>query len=49
MLEQGVDTVVEIGPGKVLSGFVKKITKEVTLCQVEDAESLEKTLAVLKG
>lgn len=44
MLEHGVDTFIEIGPGKVLSGFIKKITKDVTLYQVEDKESLEKTI-----
>lgn len=49
MLAQGVDTFIEIGPGKVLSGFIKKITKEVTIYQVEDKESLEKTLEGIKG
>ena len=49
MLDQGVDTIIEIGPGKVLSGFVKKITKEVNIYQVEDKESLEKTIEGIKG
>lgn len=44
MVKQGVDTIIEIGPGKVLSGFVKKITKDVDLYQVEDKESLELTI-----
>ncbi|MEN6315219.1 MAG: ACP S-malonyltransferase [Clostridiaceae bacterium] len=44
MLDQGVDTFVEIGPGKVLSGFVKKISKEARSFNIEDMESLKKTL-----
>lgn len=42
MLADGVDTFVEIGPGKALSGFVKKITKDVAVYNVEDMASLEK-------
>lgn len=49
MIEQGVDTVIEIGPGKVLSGFIRKIDKTIKTYQVEDQASLEKTLAGLKG
>ncbi|MCI9576250.1 MAG: ACP S-malonyltransferase [Clostridiales bacterium] len=48
MLGQGVDTMIEIGPGKVLSGFIKKITKEIPVYQVEDVESLKKTLDGLR-
>ena len=44
MIDQEVDTIIEIGPGKVLSGFIKKIDKTVRLFQVEDKESLEKTI-----
>ena len=47
MLEEGVKTFIEIGPGKALSGFIKKIDKEVTILNVEDAASLAKTLEVL--
>lgn len=42
MLEDGVDTFIEIGPGKALSGFVKKITREAAVYNVEDMASFEK-------
>jgi len=47
MLEDGVDTFIEIGPGKVLSGFVRKIDRNLKICNVEDMKSLEKNLEVL--
>lgn len=49
MIEQGVDTFVEIGPGKTLSGFVKKIDKTMTTYAIEDVASLEATIAALLG
>lgn len=42
MMADGVDTFIEIGPGKALSGFVKKISKEVAIYNVEDLASLGK-------
>ncbi|MGM9937626.1 MAG: ACP S-malonyltransferase [Candidatus Ornithomonoglobus sp.] len=47
MIADGVDTFIEIGPGKALSGFMKKIDRGMTCYNVEDMASLEKTLAGL--
>lgn len=49
MLADGVDTFVEVGPGKALSGFIKKITKDAGVYNVEDMASLEKTLEALNA
>lgn len=49
MVNFGVTRFVEVGPGKVLTGFTKKINKEMELANVEDIPSLEKTLEFLKG
>jgi [acyl-carrier-protein] S-malonyltransferase len=49
MLADGVTTFVEVGPGQSLSAFVKKISKEVSVLNVEDLDSLTKTVQALKG
>ena len=47
MIADGVDTFVEIGPGKTLCGFVKKVSKDVRTFNVEDMASLNATLEAL--
>ncbi len=44
----GATVSVEIGPGKVLTGFTKKIAPEIVTLNVEDMESLQKTLDYFK-
>ena len=44
MIESGVDTFIEIGPGKTLSGFVRKINKDVTMKNVATVEDLNSLL-----
>jgi [acyl-carrier-protein] S-malonyltransferase len=44
-----IDTVVELGPGKVLSGLMRRFDKTVNCFQVGDSASLEKTLAGLNS
>ncbi|NMA82596.1 MAG: ACP S-malonyltransferase [Epulopiscium sp.] len=49
MMEDGVDTFIEIGPGKVLTGFVKKIDRRLQVFSIEDPASLEKALESIGG
>ena len=42
MIADGVDTFVEIGPGKTLAGFIRKINKEVKVFHVSEWEDVEK-------
>jgi [acyl-carrier-protein] S-malonyltransferase len=48
MMEQGIDTFIEVGPGKVLSALMRRISKEQKTFNVEDKKSLIKTLENLK-
>jgi len=47
MQKDGYDTFVEIGPGRILSGLVKKTLKDVSVYNIEDKKSLEKALTAL--
>jgi len=41
LIKEGVDTFVEVGPGKVLTGLMRQINREVKCLNVEDAASLK--------
>ncbi len=47
LVAEGVTTFIEIGPGTVLSGLIRKIAKGATVLNVEDPQSLEKTCDAL--
>ena len=49
MAAMGLDALVEIGPGKALSGFVKKTVPELPVYAVETAAELEQLTETLKG
>ncbi|MGI6129007.1 MAG: ACP S-malonyltransferase [bacterium] len=49
LIADGIDVFIEVGPGKALNGFLKRIDRQVRSFNVEDVSSLEKTLAELKG
>lgn len=42
MMDDGVDTFIELGPGKTLSSFIKKINRKMTIFNIEKAEDLNK-------
>ncbi len=48
MIADGVDTFVEIGPGKTLCGFLRKIDRNVKGVGIEKLEELNKTIELLK-
>ena len=46
MISSGVDTFIEVGPGKALSGMIRKIDRYVQVFNVEDSESFDKAREV---
>jgi [acyl-carrier-protein] S-malonyltransferase len=49
MIANGIDTYIEVGPGKTLSGLIKKISGEVKVLSVCDLPSLETTLSEVRN
>ena len=47
MVENGVDTFIEVGPKRVLSGLIKRIDKNVKVFNVEDTKSLDETIKAI--
>lgn len=47
LIDEGVGQFIEVGPGKVLAGLVRNISRECRIFNVEDGESLEATLTAL--
>ena len=49
MIADGVDTFIEMGPGKTLSGFMRKINRDVKMMNIENMADFEKVMETLKG
>ena len=47
MIADGVDTFVEVGPGRTLSNFIKKIDKTVKTYQIGTVEEMEQVIGEL--
>ncbi|MDO4601946.1 MAG: ACP S-malonyltransferase, partial [Eubacteriales bacterium] len=48
MIAKGVDTFVEIGPGRTLNGFIRKINREVSVYSIQTVEDMETVIQAVK-
>jgi [acyl-carrier-protein] S-malonyltransferase len=46
-MDEGFTRFIELGPGNALTGFMRRIDREIEILNVADSESLEKTVAAL--
>ena len=44
MIHDGVDTFIEIGPGKTLSSFIRKVSREVKVYNIDKLEDLDRVV-----
>ena len=49
MIEEGVDTFIELGPGKALTSMITRIDKSVKMYRVSDMDTLQQTLEGVKN
>ena len=49
MINDGVSTFIEIGPGKVLTGLIKRINKDAKTFNISDAETIRNLAQMLKA
>jgi [acyl-carrier-protein] S-malonyltransferase len=49
LVADGARTFIEIGPGKVLAGLIRKIDRSVTVMSIEDEAGLEAAMPQLRG
>ena len=47
MIADGITRFIELGPGSALTGFMRRIDREVEILSISDVDSLTKTLEVL--
>ena len=48
LADEGVDTVIEIGPGNAISGFIKKTTPQIKVYSIDDIASFKETIKALE-